>query len=258
MDDVADVDLAEADHAVNWCGDCRIIELRLRRLDGRLIGIDGRFGHIDLGLLQVDVLLGLVALLRERLKSRQVLLIVDQLRFVLALSGDGLVERGFQRRRINLGEDVALPDFLALAEINRDDLAVDLRTNSNRVEGLNRAKGVRIDPDVAHRCFGDSHRHRWPGGGRRGLRAGVPPKHDARYQGRQRNPCDNQKNLTGIPPDYPQHHGRSYSLLSLLLKTAFLSDFRALLADARRGDRYYTGLGMSDALNLIKIAPPSH
>jgi hypothetical protein len=90
------------------------------------------------------------------------------------------------------------------------------------------------------------------------LRAGVPPKNNAGCQGRQRKPGDNEKKLTGIPPDYPQHHGRSYSLLSLLLKTAFLSDFRALLADTRRGDWYYTGVGMSDALNLIKVAPPSH
>jgi len=37
-----------------------------------------------------------------------------------------------------------------------------------------------------------------------------------------------------------------------------LSDFRALLTDTRRGDWYYTGVGMSDALNLIKVAPPSH
>jgi len=57
VDDVADIDLAEADHAVDRCGDGGVIELDLRRLDGGLVGIDRRREMIDLGLLQIDILL---------------------------------------------------------------------------------------------------------------------------------------------------------------------------------------------------------
>ena len=77
-----------------------------------------RLGLIDLGLLRVDVLLGLEVLEHQRLESRQVLLGVDQLGLVLALFRDRLVERGLERRRIDLGEDVAVVDFLALAEVD--------------------------------------------------------------------------------------------------------------------------------------------
>ncbi len=118
MDDVADIDLAEADDAVDRRHDGRIIELRLRRLDGGLIGIDGRLRLVDLGLLGVEVLEGLEVLLHQRLETRQVLLGVDQLRLVLALFRHRLIERRLQRRRIDLGEDVAFVDLLALAEVD--------------------------------------------------------------------------------------------------------------------------------------------
>src|SRR6516225_11738436 len=144
MNDVADIKLAEADHAVDRRGYRRIIELGLSSLDGGLIGVDGRFGRIDLGLLQIDVLLGLETLERQGLKSRQVLLRCDQLRFVLALFCDRLVERGFEWRRIDLGERVALMHLLALAEIDRDDLAVDLSADGDRVKRLDRSQRMRI------------------------------------------------------------------------------------------------------------------
>jgi hypothetical protein len=62
--------------------------------------------------------------------------------------------------------------------------------------------------------------------------------------------------LPGIPPGYLHPHGRSYSLLSVLLKTAFCPMSGALSTGAGATRLHYTGLAMSEALNLIKIAPP--
>jgi hypothetical protein len=86
----------------------------------------------------------------------------------------------------------------------------------------------------------------------------VPPKNDGGGQGRESNPRDDKNNLPGgILPSYTHPHGRSYNLLSELLKTAFCPMSGALLTGAGAMQRHYTGLGMSDALNLIKIAPPA-
>jgi hypothetical protein len=85
----------------------------------------------------------------------------------------------------------------------------------------------------------------------------MPPKNNDGHQGRGSNACGDEKNLAGIPPYYSHPHGRSYSLLSLVLKPRFVR-FPGLLSAAGAAHRHYTGLAMSDALNLIKIAPPSH
>ena len=64
MDDVAGIDLAESDAAVDRRRDGGVGELRLRALDRALVGVDRGLELIDLGLLLVDVLLGLEASLR--------------------------------------------------------------------------------------------------------------------------------------------------------------------------------------------------
>ncbi len=87
MDDVADVDLAKADDAVDRCRDRRVSELGLRRLDGALIGVDRGFEMIDLGLLQVDVLLRIEILGLQGGEPRKILLGVDQLRLIVGVLG---------------------------------------------------------------------------------------------------------------------------------------------------------------------------
>ena len=57
MNDVAEINLAEADDAVDWRDDGRVVELGLRRFDSALVGIERCLELVDLGLLQVDVLL---------------------------------------------------------------------------------------------------------------------------------------------------------------------------------------------------------
>ncbi len=100
VNDVADVDLAETDHAVDRRRNGGVIELSTRRLDGGLVGIDRGLCLVDLGLLGVDVLLRLGVPDDQGLESRQILFVIDQLRFILALFGDGLIEGGLERRRI--------------------------------------------------------------------------------------------------------------------------------------------------------------
>jgi hypothetical protein len=85
----------------------------------------------------------------------------------------------------------------------------------------------------------------------------VSPKNNRDRQGRESNPGDDEKKLPGIPPGHPHPHGRSYSLLSLPLKPRFVR-FPGLLTAAGAVHPDYTGLAMSGALNLIKIAPLSH
>ena len=132
VDDVADIDLTEADHAVDRRRNGGVIELGLRRLDGGLIGVDRRLCRVDFGLLGIDVLQRLGVPQHQRLEPRQVLLGVDQLRLVLALLGYGLIERGLEWRRIDFRQHVAFADVLALTEIDRDDLAVDLGADARR------------------------------------------------------------------------------------------------------------------------------
>ena len=63
MDDVAGIDLAETDVAVDRRRDGRIGELRLRVLDGAVVGGDRGLELIDLGLLVVEVLVGMLVVL---------------------------------------------------------------------------------------------------------------------------------------------------------------------------------------------------
>ena len=45
---------------------------------------------------------------------------IDELCLVLAFLGIRLVQIGFERRRVDPGEDIAFVDFLSLAEIDRE------------------------------------------------------------------------------------------------------------------------------------------
>ena len=56
MDDVADVDLADAGHAVDRRSQSRVAELHLRGFDQRLVGLDRRLQLRDLRLLGLDQL----------------------------------------------------------------------------------------------------------------------------------------------------------------------------------------------------------
>ena len=191
VDDVADVDLAKADDAVDRCYDRRIGELSLRRLDGALVGVDRGLEMIDLGLLQIDVLLRIEILGLQGGEARKILLRIDQLRLIVRFLGDGLIEDGFERRRIDPRQHVALAHLLALAEVDGNQLAGDLGADGDGVVGRHGAERVVIDRDVVLGRFGDRDRHHRRAGDRGGF--AVPPDHDRGNHG-QRREADQRKN----------------------------------------------------------------
>ena len=100
----------------------------------------------------------------ELLVADKIVLGVGELRLVLRLLGDGLVELGLVGGRIDAREHVALLDVLAFLEIDRDQLAVDLRAHGHGVERFDGADRLQIDRHVGGLGGGDQHRHRSFGG----------------------------------------------------------------------------------------------
>ena len=154
VNDVAGVDLTEADAPVDRRGDGGEAQLRLGALDAGLVGLDGGFEIVDLGLLLIDGLLRAGSLAHQVLKAVEVLLIGDELGLVLGALGLGLMEHGGERALIDDGESVAPLDLLAFDEVHACELAVDLAADGDGVGRLHRAEPVEIDRHVARRGFG--------------------------------------------------------------------------------------------------------
>ena len=55
VDDIPRIDLADANAAVDWGDDARVIELHLRIVDGRLVGLHGGVQLIVGGFLRVKI-----------------------------------------------------------------------------------------------------------------------------------------------------------------------------------------------------------
>ena len=89
---------------------------------------------------------------------------IGELRFVLRLLGDRLVELRLIDDGIDARQHVALLDVLAFLEVDAEQLAVDLRTHGHGVERLDGADGVEIDRHIGAGRGGDEHRHRPLGG----------------------------------------------------------------------------------------------
>ena len=139
--------------------DIGVVEIGLRGLDGRVVGGDRRLGLIDLGLLQVDVLLGFGVLEHERLEPGEVLHGGDQRRFIQRFVRFGGVERGLIEPRIDLGQDIAAADALAFLEEHLLQLAVDLGVDADSEQRLHRAEPGEIDRHVLTGGGGDADRH---------------------------------------------------------------------------------------------------
>ena len=165
VDDVADIDLAEADHAVDRRRDGRVIELGLRRLDGGLIGVDGRLCLIDLGLLGVEfccVSAFLSTSVLKRAKSFSASISCASSSLFLATAWSRAAWNGAGSI---LRQHVAFADVLALAEIDGNDLAVDLSADRDGIKRLDGAERVIIDRHVLLGRFGNYDRNRgrrWP------------------------------------------------------------------------------------------------
>ena len=100
------------------------------------------------------------AALREVGGALEVALGVLELRLVLRLLRLRLVERGLERARVDLRQQVARLHVLALGERDLHQLPVDARADRHGVVGLDRADAV--EPDRHVLPLGGRHRHRHP------------------------------------------------------------------------------------------------
>ena len=98
----------------------------------------------------------------------------DELGLVLRLLGLGLVERGLEQARVDLGQHVALLDVLAFGEQHLLQLAVDLRMDADGERRLHGAEPGQIDRHVLPADDGDAHRHARSCGSTCGVRRSRP------------------------------------------------------------------------------------
>jgi hypothetical protein len=93
---------------------------------------------------------------------------VIQQRLILELVGLRLRERSLERRRVDLDQNVAGMNVLALGKVDLDDLAVDPRAHQHAVQGLHGADPGELDRDIGALDLAGHDRN----GGRRGTRSG--------------------------------------------------------------------------------------
>lgn len=122
--------------------------MRLGVVDGRLIPFDLRGEFIDRRLLRVELLPRNGILLGESGVAHKVELRVLEIRLVLRLFRDCLIERRLIRARIDLNENVAFLDHLALFEVDLDDLAIDSASHKNGLVRFDDAEPVQIDWEI--------------------------------------------------------------------------------------------------------------
>ncbi len=157
--EIADVDLADARDAGDRRGDLREAELRLRARGRGRIGCDHRFLLAHELALVLEILARDEVFLDELLEARECRARCAELRFVLVLLGDRLVVRGLERARIDLGDEIADFYFLAFGEVDRLDLARDLRIDGHGIERLHGAERPQKDRDVFLLGRDDCNRH---------------------------------------------------------------------------------------------------
>ena len=126
-------------------------DVELGRLDHRLVGGDRRLVLGDQRDLVGDLLLGDRILLGELLIAGKVALGLAEQRCVLGQLPLRLRQRRLIGARIDLGEEVALLDDLALGEPDFLQVAGDLGADGHGLERRHRAEGVDGQRHVAER-----------------------------------------------------------------------------------------------------------
>ena len=176
-DVVAEIDLAQADPAVDRRDDVRVGDVELLLVDEGLVGRDRALVLLHQGGLGVDVLLRDRVLLAQPLVAGEVELRVLQQRLVARELALVLCEQRLVGPRVDLREEVARLDRLALAEADLGEIAADLRAAPSRWRAASPCRGPGEPPACrrrhAARCPppGPSrHRH----AARRGPRLGGP------------------------------------------------------------------------------------
>ena len=179
MDDVADIDLTDADDAVDRRSQPRVAELNVGGIDERLIGFDGVLQLRHLRLLGVQQLRRGIARLRQRGVAVEIGQRIRQLRLIAVSVRRQLFDLGLIGTRIDLRQQIAGMDGLAFGEIDADELALNLAAHDNRIVSDDGADAGQIDRHVVlSDCAGDD-RHR--------RRVGAAELFDVRFAVRDAN-----------------------------------------------------------------------
>ena len=164
IDDVADIDLAQAGDARDRRLDRGVIDLGLGVGDRGVVGRDLRGQLRHGGALGVGLLAGCE--FAELGEALQIEIGVGEAGLVLRLLGLGLIERGLDRGGVDLDQHVALLDLLAFLEGDLVDLAVDPGAHQHGIESLHGAEPGEIDRKIG---FHDRRDRDGNGGGLRSV-----------------------------------------------------------------------------------------
>ena len=162
LDDVAGVDLAQANAPADRRRDARIAELQLRIVDHALVGLDHAFVLAHQRLLGVELLLGDRVLLEQCAIAFEVDLRVGQLRLVARHLALGLGQLHLEGARIDLGQQFAGLDHLALFEQDAHQLSIDPAAHRHGSEWHGRAQAIEEHADVAGARCRCNHRRQRP------------------------------------------------------------------------------------------------
>ena len=166
------------DAAADRRGDAGVGELQLRAVDLALVDLHRAFVLAHERRLRVDLLLRDRVLLEQRAVALEVELRVLEQRVVARQLSLGLRELHLERARIDLGEQLAFLDDLALLEQHPHELPVDAAAHRDGPQRRDRAERIEIDVDVGrarrrrdHRCPRRTAGTARPAGG--GRRRGI-------------------------------------------------------------------------------------
>ena len=165
-----------------------------------------------------------------------------ELRLVLLLHCLGLGQRRLVGSRVDLQEQVALLDFLALLEIDLYYLAVDPALDRNHIVGLHRADPVQKHRNILRGDGPRGDRNGRPRGLCRCRRAGAEAQQPDRGQRDDRADCTPHHRKTASLPAQSEtgivYHRRSLRVI------------RDLWRESSRRDRFYRRAGISIGAQL--------
>ena len=147
-DEAARLHLRRADQPVDRRGDPRVAEVERRLLDRRLGRLDLRSRRVLRGPRVVELLLADRLLGDERRVAGDVVVGLREPRLRRRQIGLRLRERGLERLRIDLIEQVALADERPFAEVHRVEEALDARADVDVLEALGLSDQVEVDRHV--------------------------------------------------------------------------------------------------------------
>ena len=172
---VARVDQADAGAPADGRADAGVVELGACVVDRRVVAFYLRAQLREQRLLRVHGLLARQVLRGEQLVALHVAVRILELGAVLVARRDRHAEGRRERPRIDLRQQLALLDLLALLERDLLDLAVDARVHGHGIEGLHRAEALEVQRHVGALDGGHVD-------GDRGRRLGRGLAHQQRHQ----------------------------------------------------------------------------